>query len=630
MLSIQLSWPVAVALIACVAALAFIIIRRDWVKERTQRAFTHAKPIATALCPIAGFMLMELPYNDRLLHMDMGNIVIGVILCSALFAFVYLAGQRSRASMLAFLVACLIVGVANHYVAAFKGQPILPSDVAALQTAAAVGGGYTYAIDDTVVIPLLIVLLFACALLLMPASRPSRRTAAVNAAVAVAIAACSCAWFLATDIERDLDCTVDVWSSLDSYKDQGSLLCFLQRAQKIQPTAPEGFSHESAVELRSSASPLGSVAYAAETGQLDRLPSVVVVMNETFSDISRYDAVDDSYATPTHYQELARESLAAGDVYVSALGGGTCNSEFEFLTGSSSGFLGAGVYPYMLYDLDDVDNLASYLGSIGYSTCAIHPAEASNWRRDRVYSQLGFEEFLDIEHFDGAETRRGMVTDAATYDVILERLKNSEGPQFIFDVTLASHGGYDTGLIPEDELTEVLVQGEPDAEASEYASCIAASDEEFAAFIDALRELDRPVVVCMFGDHQPGFADRLAEASFGEQVGLMGIDHIQERYVTPYLIWTNSSELCEAHGVGNTHDLSLNYLAATMLNAAGIPLDEQFSYLLAAQQQIPAINLNGYQDASGTWHWHGEESDASEAYKALAIIQHDNLFDHED
>ena len=630
MLSIQLSWPVAVALIACVAALAFIIIRRDWAVERTQGAFTHAKPIAIALCPVAGFVLMELPYNDRLISMDMGSIVIGVVLCAALFAFVYLAGQRSRASMLVFLIACLVVGVANHYIAVFKGQPILPSDVAAFQTAASVSGGYTYVIDDSVAIPFLIVLVFACALLLLPASRPSRRSAAVNVAAAIAIAACSCAWFSVSDIERDLDCTVDVWSSLDSYKDQGSLLCFLQRAQKIKPAAPDGFSHENAVALRSNASPLGSVAYAAETEELDQLPSVVVVMNETFSDISRYDAVDDSYETPAHYQELAREALAAGNVYVSALGGGTCNSEFEFLTGSSSGFLGAGVYPYMLYDLDDVDNLASYLGSIGYSTCAIHPAESTNWRRDRVYKQLGFEEFLDIESFDGAETRRDMVTDAETYDVILERLKSSEGPQFIFDVTLASHGGYDTGLIPEDELTEVLVQGEPDAEVSEYASCIAASDEEFGAFIDALREIDRPVVVCMFGDHQPGFADRLAEASFGEQVGFMELDHIQERYVTPYLIWTNSDELRKANGTGETCDLSLNYLAATTLNAAGIPLDEQFSYLLTAQQQIPAVNLNGYQDAEGTWHWHGEESDASEAYKDLAIVQHDNLFDHED
>lgn len=41
---------------------------------------------------------------------------------------------------------------------------------------------------------------------------------------------------------------------------------------------------------------------------------------------------------------------------------------------------------------------------------------------------------------------------------------------------------------------------------------------------------------------------------------------------------------------------------------------------------MPAINFNGYQDAQGSWHWHGEESDAFEAYRQLAIVQYNNLF----
>ncbi len=77
----------------------------------------------------------------------------------------------------------------------------------------------------------------------------------------------------------------------------------------------------------------------------------------------------------------------------SALGGGTCNSEFEFLTGSSMGHLGGGVYPYVLYDLDGTESLVSYFDALGYATHAIHPAESTNWRRDRVYDQLGFDAF---------------------------------------------------------------------------------------------------------------------------------------------------------------------------------------------------------------------------------------------
>ena len=122
---------------------------------------------------------------------------------------------------------------------------------------------------------------------------------------------------------------------------------------------------------------------------------------------------------PTHYYELAQESLAWGTAYASAFGAGTCNSEFEFLTGSSMGNFGDGVYPYVLYDLGGNENLVTYFKSLGYATRAIHPADAANWRRDRVYGQLGFDAFDDISAFEGAETLRGFTTDRETYDLSL-------------------------------------------------------------------------------------------------------------------------------------------------------------------------------------------------------------------
>ena len=47
-----------------------------------------------------------------------------------------------------FLAACFLAGTANHFVIAFKGQPIVPADLLALSTAASVGSGYTFALDE--------------------------------------------------------------------------------------------------------------------------------------------------------------------------------------------------------------------------------------------------------------------------------------------------------------------------------------------------------------------------------------------------------------------------------------------------------------------------------------------------
>ena len=68
-------------------------------------------------------------------------------------------------------------------------------------------------------------------------------------------------------------------------------------------------------------------------------------MNETFSDLSIYQNMHAGYNGPQFFKNLP-DTLSRGTLYVSAYGGGTCNTEFEFLTGNSMSYLGSGVYPY--------------------------------------------------------------------------------------------------------------------------------------------------------------------------------------------------------------------------------------------------------------------------------------------
>lgn len=609
---------------------------------------------------------MELPYNPMTFSMEPSFVVAGLGVTAALFAIVFFFGQRSKAAMALFLCACFAAGTANYFVALFKGQPILPSDVMALQTAASVSGGYVYVVGDSVLFAFGLLAALGGAIAVLPASKPTKRSVAIDMSAGAAIMVAFAMWFAAVDIEKDYGCSVDVWSSLDSYQQHGSLLCFLQRSQLIASQAPEDYSPQEAAAIKAEKAAIALAEQAVEDAPAtapDVRPAVVAIMNETFSDLSRYPNVAQTYEGTVLFDEI--DALVKGDCYVSAMGGGTCNSEFEFLTGSTMGMLGAGVYPYMLYDLNGADNLARHLSSIGYKTSAIHPAQKENWRRDRVYAQLGFDEFYDIDSFDNPEMFRGMVSDAATYDLILDLLRQDDTPQFVFDVTIASHGGYDTGSIPTQDMVHAPLDGVEYDDVNEYLSCIERSQAELKAFLDELRELDRPVIVCFFGDHQPGFVEWLAGEAYGsdedgaeENEGLAAtqegsmpdgeaaetasderadgaqdapseIELVQERYVTPYLIWTNSPELRRASDEPHIVDTSLNYLGAILLRTAGLPLDEYFAFTLAMREDIPAINLNGYQDAEGTWRWHGESSESSDAYRQLSMVEHANLFERE-
>lgn len=248
--------PIAVACaIAALCFLSYAIIRRKHLAGRFGRVLSHAKPIVAAACIPAGFLLMEMPYNPLTFSMEASFVVTGLGATAALFAIVFFLGQRSKAAMAAFLCACFAAGTANYFVASFKGQPILPSDVMALQTAASVSGGYTYAVGESVLGSFALLTVFGGIIAMLPSSKPTKRSFAVNASAGAAILVAFSMWFSAADIEKDYGCTVDVWSSLDSYQQHGSLLCFLQRSQLIAPRPPEDYSPQEAAAIRAEKPP---------------------------------------------------------------------------------------------------------------------------------------------------------------------------------------------------------------------------------------------------------------------------------------------------------------------------------------------------------------------------------------
>lgn len=600
-----------------------------------------ARPFVLALAVPTAFLLLEVPYNANLLSMDPYYAGLNLVLLAILFGICYFVGQRSRAAVAAFLLACLAAGTANHFVIMFKGQPVVPADLFALSTAASVGSGYSFELDASLLASIALFLGYCAVLLLMPKQRLSFRRGLANATCALVLVG-GFGWSLAAvDIEKAFDCTVDVWGVKESYAEQGSALCFLKRVQDLSPAEPDGYATAAIEDMLDSYADATAIP-EAHAGELVEQPTVIAIMNETFSDLSRYPGLADTEARPARFHELAAEALEAGEAYASAMGGGTCNSEFEFLTGSSMAHLGGGVYPYVLYDLDKAESLVSYFSSMGYATHALHPAEGTNWRRDRIYAQLGFDRFSDIASFDGADTLRGLVTDRATYDYVLNLLAENEQPQFIFDVTMQNHGGYDVGGLSEEMSVSVpLPDGTTSPELNEYASVIRQADQDLAYLTEQLNALERPVVLCFFGDHQPGFSDWLFEATHeGVSADDLGLDAVQSRYAVPYLIWENDAARAIKQQRGNPveHEAdalatgpveqrsSLNYLGAKLVDSAGLPTTNYQRFLLSTSESIPAVNLNGYLSADGTWHWLDEEADAENLLDAYAWIQYDNLF----
>lgn len=578
------------------------------------------------------FFVLDILWNETLLSLQIVFALIAIVSLFAIYLFLYFLGQRTGIAVSLGVVAFTLVGIAQNFVVLFKSSPILPSDIYALGTAAAVSSGYDLTLTKEA-----LWLLVACAVILfllefmVPAVGEGKKKIGVfvviNTACALVVGGVALACFNTVDLADTFGTDKAAWQPLASYKYQSFMPSFLTLAQQMRVEAPDGYSQGEAEQLESTyaAAYDNAVDPNVTAGAADQFaevkPTVIAIMNESFSDLSFMDGLGVGYQGPTYMNTIADAALT-GSLSVSVHGGGTANSEFEFLTGNSMAHLGVAFYPYSTFNLSGVSSLPKQFSELGYKTTAIHPNLASNWSRDKAYAELGFDEFIDIEGFEGAETYHAGVTDAATYDKVLELLREDDSPQFIFNLTMQNHGGYTVGNVAQNLpwFDFPAADDSLDAQMNEYLACIEQSDWALADFIEELRTLDRPVVVVFFGDHQPSISSAFNDAMYpGEDE----VTHAERIYTTQYFIWANY-DIAGNDQISARDDLSTSTLGAKLMEVIGAPMTNYQKASLAARAEVPAINSVGYRGADGLWH-DLTAGDRSKTVDDLGWLQYLNL-----
>ena len=629
--------------VAALAAAASALGRRRalaavdaWAERRGARVRLVRALLGTGVllaCTTLGFLALELPYNTLLPEMVRQFALVECLLILLALGCLLFLFQRHGAGVALGVGACFFVGLAQFFVATFKGAAILPNDLFVLGTAAAVSGGYVYAVDGGVILGLACLLLAAAASALVVPAAPGATTlraragrVGANLAASAALLAALVTGVTVPSYFDDLGLGMYYWYSLDYYRRQGFVTTFVAVAQDLPVPVPEGYAADSAAELEHAYVARYDETRGLDEGrvaareQFDELrPTVICVMNETYADLSLLDGASWGYAGPTRYN-ATEGRLMTGELLVSVHGAATCNTEFEFLTGVSLPYLGDGKYPYSLYDLSGAPSLVRQFSELGYSTTALHPNYASNWNRDRVYEALGFDRFLTIEDFAGAEQFHSGVSDEETYDKVLDLLEQDDDPQLIFDVTMQNHSGYDQNNVGD--VPRYSVEGfteDQNAQLSEYLACIEESDRALAEFLGELEELDRPVVVVFFGDHQPKLSRDLCDALYGTNED--ALTRNRRLYETTYSVWTNY-DVAGAAGArgGGRSDASISYLATVTLEAIGAPLTDFQKAQLVASEEIPLLSLAGAQLDDGAWVAIDDEDALPAAYDDMAQI----------
>ncbi len=514
----------------------------------------------------------------------------------------------------------MIYGIANTYVVRFRTNPIVPWDILSIKTAASVAGNYDFTPDVRMVVVTLAfaLLIFLSRFCSVTITRRPIWQRVVSAAVLTA-ALCMFAHVLQKeDFQNSHRLYNKLFTPVFMTDVDGMAVTFAMNLAYMSIDKPQGYDRAEAEEILE--------GYGSDDGEElpEELPNLIVVMNEAFSDLAVLGNVDanEDYMPFVHSLQKGADNTVTGMLNVSVCGGNTANTEFEFLTGNTMAFLPQGSVPYQQYVNGEMTALPEHLRNLGYETVAAHPYYAGGWERDTVYPWLGFERSIFKNDYLMPKYLRQYVSDESCVEKLIECYETKEKgkPLFAFNVTMQNHGGYQDSY---DNFTpDIAVEDSSNVSLNQYLSLIKRSDAALEHLVDYFSNVEEKTVIVFFGDHQP--SDTVAATVLAKNG--MAWNHLTEeelklRYQVPYVIWANY-EMAEETGA----DTSANYLAAEVLQRAGVPLNAYQNYLLEVKQQYPVISAVRTVRADGSETSAAEEHGTMDSYRRL---QYYEVFDKE-
>lgn len=515
----------------------------------------------------------------------------------------------------------LIWYIANYYVIKFRNKPIMPADLRAAGTAREVVGGYDLSPTLPMIVGIIAVLLYLAVMIVLwtrterkekkPLKKQlSLRIATLAVAVLLIIFGVNNPAFSALN-EFQWDAKV-----LEGFHREGIVLTYVKSAISAHVAKPEGYSQAKVEEFLKE--------YQAKTEpEKDAVhpTRIIMIMNEAFSDL-RVVGLDEQIDVMPFIDSL-KENTVQGSLFVSVLGGGTCNTEFEALTGNSLAFLGSGAYPYTENITKPLFSLASYFRDNGYFTEAFHANVAHNWNRDMVYPNLGFKEFYSIERYPALSDEDHLhlyVSDRTDYRQIeSEDAQYAQESRFLFNVTIQNHADYDHFNDVQEAESVSEFGGDLHQNARVYLSLIKASDDAIRELVETYRNSSEPTMIIFFGDHQPYLGGEAQEQVYAKLYSFL------DYFRTKFFIWTNY-ETDPIYNIG----ISANFLPWLILERGNFTLPPYAQMLKEVYEKYPIISSQGVVDAEGNVFDNVAEVLDDPLIQKYQNIQYANLFDEID
>lgn len=587
--------------------------------------------IIFVMTPVVSFFMLEYDniqqstlLMDTVRMLGKKRVLTSIVILGLVMLLIYVITNSTKVASIFMISFSCVAGIASYYTFAFRGIPLLATDLSSMRTAMNVMGEYDYSVNyNTYAIILFSVVWIIAICKLRSYKGFSWKLRIPIAAAYVLIAGFSVNLLFNTDFfNKTVKVHINTFMPQKSYKKYGFVLTFTKSIDYLLIEEPEGYSDKKAQEIADK--------YKSASELNAKNPNVIVIMDEAFADLQSVGNYFNTNEEVTPFFNSLKEDTVRGFAYVSVFGGQTANSEYEFLTGCSKAFLPATSTPYQLFIKDEIPSLTTYLKNQNYqSNIAMHPFRGSGYNRETVYPLLGFDKFVTIDDFAEAKYVRNFISDETDFERIINEYESakekSDAPFYLFNVTMQNHSGYESDFDNLSQDIKIMDEEFKDDQAERYLNLIHLTDIALENLITYFKNVDDDTVIVFFGDHEPGVHESFYTKLFGKKSSKLKNEELMEKYKVPFIIWANYD--IEEKSEVNT---SLNYLSAIMKDSARMQKTGFDNFRLEVSKKFPILTVNGYYDDEGKFYSLSDDeksSSFSDELEEYDILQYNYMFD---
>lgn len=473
---------------------------------------------------------------------------------------------------------------ANWFKLQFRNDPMMFEDLFLIKEAGNMAGKYQLYLTKSMAAALVLVLLGWVFLHFLVRARPSARPRYLGFTLALCLSFPLSDGIKSDDLYQTRTANNDLinqWAATDVYVSKGFVYPFLHSAKSAFETPPDHYDPDRAKTILS--------AYTDADIPADQKVNVITIMLEAYNDFTKFGVPDLDPKVYADYHALEAEGIS-GNLVTNIFAGGTVDTERTYLTGLAD--LGSFRAPTNSYPW--------YFRNQGYYVTGAHGCYSWFYNRENINRNLGYEDYWFVENYFGDQTGGNVAYDAVFFPGLIDLWESrpKDRPFFAYNLSYQGHGPYnDDVLWWEDGYDYVLGGDYTQAQRNilnNYFGSIYDTNRHLVEFFDYYRQAEEPVVIVLFGDHNPWMGDgNSVYQALGIDLDFSTETGFYNYYSTRYLIWANAAAKAALGRdfTGTGPDLSPHFLMNEVFRQCGWTGP---AFMQATQQvmdRVPVMNV---------------------------------------